>query len=303
MKIVVAGGTGFIGERLVHRVVEAGHSLVVLTRKKQGNTSVLPGGVSYQQWDGRSAGPWAAEVDGADAVVNLVGESLGAGRWTEARKKRIIESRVEGTRAIVNAIRHAKRQPALLINASAVGYYGPVEDGDVTESHPRGIGFLAETCEMWEQQARAAESPGLRVALLRTGVVLDRGSAALAKMVPPFKMFIGGPLGSGRQWFPWIHREDVAGAILHILSNPALTGPVNLTAPDTVTMKEFCSALGKALGRPSWAPVPSLALNILLGEMAEMVLTGQKAVPKKLEDSGYPFQYPGLKGALKSIFS
>lgn len=303
MKIILTGGTGFIGETLILRLLEAGHSVVMLTRKLPGSGAKASGEVRYVEWDGRNVGAWASEVDGADAVLNLVGESIAGKRWTATQKERIVRSRVDGTRAIVLAISRAKIRPRVLVNASGVGYYGVVEDRDVTETHSRGEGFLAETCELWENEAKAAEALGVRVTMLRLGVVLDKGGGALQKMVPPFQFFVGGPIGSGRQWFPWIHREDVAGIVLHILSTPTLAGPINLAAPEAVTMKQFCSGLGKALGRPSWAPVPSFILRIMLGEMAEMLLTGQKVIPEKLAHSNYAFRFPELDGALRSIFS
>lgn len=303
MKILLTGGTGFIGERLVCRLLEAGHSLVLLTRRLPRSSDGMSSDVRYAEWDGRNGGAWASEVDGADAVLNLVGEPIAGKRWTVAQKERIVRSRVEGTRAIVSAISRSKTRPSILVNASGVGYYGAVEDGEVTEMHPRGEGFLAETCALWENEAKAAEALGVRVTMLRLGVVLDKGGGALQKMVPPFRFFVGGPIGTGRQWFPWIHREDVAGVVLHILSHPSLAGPINLAAPETVTMKQFCSGLGKALGRPSWAPVPSFVLKLILGEMAQMLLTGQKVIPKKLSHSSYVFRFPELDGALRSIFS
>lgn len=302
MKIVLTGGTGFIGETLVLRMLEAGHSVVLLTRRLPAGGRRRDGDVRYIEWDGRNVGAWASEVDGADAVLNLVGEPIAGKRWTAGQKDRILRSRIDATQAVVSAVSRAKTRPFVLVNASGVGYYGAVDVGEVTEAHPRGEGFLAETCERWENEAQSAETLGVRVAMLRLGVVLDKGGGALQKMVPPFRFFVGGPIGPGHQWFPWIHREDVAGIILHILSNPSLAGPINLAAPQTVTMKQFCSGLGKALGRPSWAPVPAFVLKLMLGEMAEMLLTGQRVIPKKVTDSRYVFRFPNLDGALRSIF-
>jgi len=303
MNIVVSGGTGFIGKGLLQRLLEANHRLVVLTRNPEAVKPLATGSVQVERWNAKSLGAWADRVDGADAVINLAGEPIPAKRWTKRQKARLLNSRVDATKAIVAAIDQAKRKPSVLINASAVGYYGNVESGEVTESHPKGTGFIADLVERWEQEARAAEAMGVRVVLPRTGIVLEKDGGALKKMLLPFKLFVGGPLGSGRQWLPWIHREDVAGAILFALENPNLSGPVNLAAPEPVTMKQFSSALGKALGRPSWAPVPALVLRGLFGEMAETLLTGQRVVPRKLLQFGYQFRYPTLDQALAAILN
>jgi uncharacterized protein (TIGR01777 family) len=201
----------------------------------------------------------------------------------------------------VAAIHRAGSRPSVLINASAVGYYGDVSDREVTEAHPRGPGFLAEVCEQWEKEAQAAESLGVRVVCLRTGVVLEKDGGALPRMLLPFRMFVGGPVGSGRQWFPWIHREDVVGIILFALTHPDLAGPINVMAPDAVTMTEFCRALGRAMRRPSWLPVPSVALKLIFGEMSEILLTGQRAAPKKLLEAGYHFHHPKLDECLSAV--
>ena len=303
MKIILTGGTGFVGKALIPHLVEAGHRVVLLTRHSGKMTWMNKRFVTEAHWDGKHLGDWAKEIDGADAVINLAGESIAAKRWAVAHKKHILDSRVNATKAIVDAIRQANQKPSVLINASAVGFYGNVENGDVTESSPKGTGFLSDTCDAWEKEARAAESLGVRVVILRLGVVLGEGGGALSKMIPPFKMFIGGPLGSGRQWFPWVHREDVAGVINFSLTHLKLSGPVNVTVPDPVNMKQFCTELGKAMHRPSWAPVPAFVLKLMLGEMSEMLLTGQKAVPKKLGECGYLFHYSSLEEALKGVGS
>ncbi len=301
MKIVAAGVTGFIGTTLLRRLEEQKHDVILLTRspdkqKEIGSFTRVVG------WDGNTAGEWQKHVDGASVVINLTGEPIAGRRWSVDQKKRILDSRVNSTRAIVEAIRRASKKPDVLVNASAVGFYGAVEEGDVTESKGAGEGFLAATCERWEEEARTAESLGVRVVLLRTGVVIGDGGGALAKMVPPFKFFVGGPIGSGAQWFPWIHRDDVIGAILFAITNSNLHGPVNLAAPESVTMRQFCSALGSVLHRPSWAPVPAFALKLLLGEMSGMLLTGQKVIPQQLLKHGYRFVFPKLRPALQDIF-
>lgn len=303
MKIVVAGGTGFLGKALLKKLVEANHSVVLLSRNANAARGNVPSSVQIELWDAKSVGNWAKWVDGADAVINLTGESIGGKRWSVKQKEIILSSRIDSTRTVVEAIRQAKLKPKVLINQSAVGYYGNVEVGNVTEDHPKGVDFLAHVASCWEEEARKAESLGVRVVTPRTGIVLDKNGGALQKLLLPYNLFIGGPLGSGRQWFPWIHLEDEIGAFLFALENPKLSGPVNLAAPQSVTMKEFCTALGKAMHRPSWAPVPGFVLKILLGEMAgPLLLGGQKVVPKKLSEAGYKFRFPKLEEALQDIF-
>ena len=241
-----------------------------------------------------------AAVNGADAVVNLAGEPIAGKRWTRAQKARLRSSRIDTTRTIVEAIADVQHKPKILLNASAVGYYGPRGDETVTEAEPAGGDFLAGLCREWEAEALRAEPHGVAVVRLRTGIVLGRGGGALAKMIPPFKFFIGGTLGSGRQWMPWIHLKDEVGIIEHLLA-AGVGGAVNAAAPEPVRMKEFCATLGKTLGRPSWAPVPAFVLRLALGEMADVLLTGQRAVPAEAERRGYRFQYPTLRGALENI--
>lgn len=300
MTIVLSGGTGFIGKAVRERLLAAGHRIVLLTRRPGAVRAA--GSLEVCGWDARALGPWAARVDGADAVINLAGEPI-ATRWTAAVKQRIVTSRVEATRAVVSAIAQAKRKPAVLINASAVGFYGNVPEGDVPEERSRGTGFLADTCALWEEAARAAEASGVRVVTARTGIVLERGGGALKMMVPPFLMFMGGPLGSGRQAFPWVHRDDVVGAILFALERREASGPLNLVAPEAATLAQFCQALGRALGRPSWLPAPAFAVRLLAGEMAdEMLLSGARVVPSRLLSLGYAFRYAKLDAALAAIF-
>jgi len=299
MNIVVAGGTGFIGSSLIPLLGAGGHHVSVLTREPE-QGPLIPG-VTQVRWDGVTQGDWTAHLRKADAVINLAGESIGAGRWTPARKERIIASRVNSTRALLESIRRGGEKPSVFISSSAVGYYGPVESGDVTEDHPPGSGFLADLCLRWEQEAMAAGQLGARVVILRTGVVIGEKGGALERMLLPFRLCAGGPIGTGKQWFPWVHRDDVAAAVLFAIANQALAGPVNIVAPESVDMKGFCSALGRALSRPSWLPVPAAALRAALGEMADMILTGQRVVPAKLLALGYRFRYPALAQALASV--
>lgn len=298
MKIVLAGCTGFIGSVLVEELLKEKHELYLLTRNPDTKKDDR---VYFLKWDAESVEGWASEVDGADAVINLTGESIADKRWTDAQKKKIVESRVLSTRVIVDAILKSKKKPAVYINASAVGYYGAVPDGEVIEETKAGDNFLAKTCLAWEAEAKRGDVEGVRAVQLRIGVVLEKDGGALKKMIPPFKLFAGGPLGSGKQWMPWIHRDDVIEIIKFALSNKNISGPINTTAPNPVRMKEFCQELGKALDRPSWAPVPSIALKVLLGEMADMLLGGQKAVPEKLLKEDYQFKYSEIDKALKAI--
>lgn len=298
MKLVIAGGTGFIGSFLCGRLLEKGHALTVLTRSR--SPAAPEANRQWLTWDGASDGPLLKAVDGADGIINLAGEPIAGKRWTAAQKERIRFSRVEATRALVSAISKAGAKPKFLINGSAVGYYGPRGDEIVTEETPPGPDYLSRVCVEWEAEAKKAESSGVRVVCLRTGIVLGKGGGALAKMVPPFRFFAGGPLGSGNQWMPWIQMEDEIGLILFAMENASASGALNGTAPNPVTMREFCKTLGRALHRPCWAPVPAFALKILLGEMADILLTGQQAIPGRAQKLGYQFRYPNLHEALQA---
>ena len=301
MKIILAGATGFIGTALAELLHREGHALTLLTRVKKPLTL---SGATTIVWQPGSSGDWRPALDDAmtdaDGVINLAGESIAAGRWSEARKEKLRASRIETTRALVDSIANAPGSVKFLLNGSAVGYYGPRGDEIVTEREPPGSDFLARLCRDWEAEALRAEGSGARVVLLRTGIVLGRNGGALTKMVPPFKFFLGGPLGSGRQWMPWIHLEDEIGLIEFLIRSNA-RGAVNATAPEPVRMKEFCATLGKTLRRPSWAPVPAFVLRLAFGEMADVLLTGQRAVPAEAERHGYRFRYAALREALENI--
>lgn len=275
--------------------------MTILSRRANAFREYPSKDLKVEAWDGQTAGAWVSVLEGADAIVNLAGESIAGGRWTPARKKALRDSRLNSTRALVAAIAKASQKPKSLVNASAVGYYGDVPNGDVTENSLKGRGFLPDLCDEWEAEAKKAEASGLRVVLLRLGVVLEREGGALEKFLTPFSLFIGGPLGSGRQFFPWVHRGDVVGAILYTLQNAELSGAFNVASPGILTMRQFCSALGRAMGRPSWAPVPGFVLKVMLGEMSEMLLGGQRAIPARLEKAGYKFRYPEAESALRQI--
>jgi uncharacterized protein len=302
MRILITGGTGFIGSLLIPRLTKEGNHVVVLTRNP-GSMRVTSPVVEAEHWDGVHLGPWTNRIERADAVVNLAGENIADKRWTHARKRELIDSRIQSTRAIIEAIRRAPKKPSVLINASAVGYYGSVEKVDVVENYSRGNDFLAELCWTWEQEARVVERLGVRLVMLRFGVILDRRAGALKKLTMPFRLFAGGWLGSGRQWFPWVHSDDVVGIILFALENRNVSGPVNVAAPELVTNKEFSQTLGKVMRRPCWAPVPGFVLRIALGELSGMILTGQRVIPEKILNAGYVFQYPKLTRSLEAILN
>lgn len=291
MRIVVAGGTGFLGTALVHRLRATGHETVVLARRPRAATDV--------SWTpGAPSAVLERAFEGADAVINLAGAPI-AQRWTAAHKRELWESRVTLTRTLVEAMRKAGQPPRTLISGSAVGIYGDRGDESLTEASLPGTGFLASLGEAWEREALAA-TPDARVVLLRTGIVLDRSGGALPRMMLPFQLFVGGPLGSGRQYLPWIHRDDWISMAIWALTNTAVAGPLNVTAPHPATSREFSRALGRALGRPSVLPAPAFALRMLLGEMAEMILTGQRVVPAKALALGFEFRYPDLDAALRA---
>lgn len=304
MRVVVTGGTGFVGRALVAGLLRRGHEVAVPTRNPRRAEAQLGGSVTAVPWDGCDPRPLAAlmEAGRESAVVNLAGENIGAGRWTEARKRRILESRVLAGRAVVEAARIAAGPPVAVVQASAVGWYGPraSEDGRVlTEDKPRGPGFLAEVCEAWEASAEGLDALGVRHATARLGIVLGRGGGVLEKFLPPFRAYVGGRLGGGGQWVSWVHRDDAAGALAFLLEDDRARGVFNVCAPVAVTMSDFCRELGRAAHRPSWLPVPAFALKLALGaEMAEeTVLASQRAAPARLLESGYEFQKPGLAGA------
>ncbi|MEX2116062.1 MAG: TIGR01777 family oxidoreductase [Bacteroidota bacterium] len=289
MNIILAGGTGLIGTHIVQRLKQGGNTVSILSRKA---------GPGLVAWDAVHSGPWENSIDGADAVINLTGESVGAGRWSTRQKERIRNSRIEATQAIVEAIRKSVKKPRVLVNASAVGYYGHVEDGDVTENAPAGSDFLGQTCALWESEARKAEQWGVRVVMMRTGFVIGKDSDAFKRMQLPFKLFAGGPFGSGKQWFPWIHIDDVAAGYIFAIEQSALAGPVNLSAPNPVRVRELATELGHTLHRPSFMPAPAFALKIILGEMSDLLLNGQKMIPAKLLQQGFTFRFPVLSAAL-----
>ncbi|EPR37512.1 protein of unknown function DUF1731 [Desulfovibrio sp. X2] len=303
MRVVITGGTGLIGRRLTESLLADGAEVVVLTRSVSKVRDLFDGRASAALWDGRTARDWSQLVDGADAVINLAGANIAAGRWTASRKKRILDSRVDAGHAVAEAIRRAKRRPRVLVQASGVGYYGPRGLPPADESDPAGEGFLAEVCKAWEPSTASVEELGVRRVIVRTAAVLAPEGGALQKILPPFRLGLGGELGSGTQGFPWIHIEDEVGAILFLLGRESASGPYNLAAPDPADNAAFTRTLARALGRPAFLRVPAFALRLLLGEMADgMLLSGQFVSPARLRAEGYVFRHPDLGEALEHIF-
>ncbi len=301
MRVLISGGTGLIGRALTRALVGRGDEVVILSRSPQRHAAHLPQGVQLLAWDGRTPTGWGEIVNTVDAVVNLAGANIAEGRWTAARKRVIRESRLHAGHALVEAIRNATSKPHVLIQASAVGYYGPRGDEIVTEDTPPGSDFLAQLAVEWEASTREVETWGIRRPIIRTGVVLSMEGGALPRMLPPFKLGLGGPLGSGRQWFPWIHMADEVGAILFLLDREEAHGPYNLSAPNPVRNEEFTRALGEILHRPTLFRVPAFALRLLFGEMATVLLEGQRAIPRRLLDEGYTFRYEDVRSALHAL--
>lgn len=298
MKIILAGGTGFIGKHLVPFLLEQQHEVILLVRKQD---ATMPKQVVQHVWDGKNQGDWSKSIDGADAVINLSGAGIADKRWSESRKQLILSSRVESTLAIKEAIKNATQRPKVWINGSAVGYYGNVPTGVVTESTTSGKDFMGDICRLWEEATQGVETD-TRVVLLRTGVVLGADGGALPKMAKPFKMFAGGPIGNGKQGFPWIHMEDELQLIHFILKNESVKGAINAAAPELLSNKQFSKVLGKVLKRPSFFPVPAFMLKLIFGEMSAVLLDGQFVKPLRAQEAGYLFKYSTAEAALKQIF-
>jgi uncharacterized protein (TIGR01777 family) len=297
MKIVVSGGSGFLGTPLVARLLKRGDEVVVLTR----DPSRVSAGRGVE-WHPPAQGAWSGEVAAADVVINLAGENVGDGRWSESRKKRLVSSRLDATRALVEAMRANPSKPRTFISASAVGYYGLLGDEPVDESAPRGNGFLAELTEKWEAAAREADS-FTRLVIPRFGVVLDAGGGALAKMLIPFRLFAGGPVGNGKQWMSWVDREDALRATEWAIGTESARGIYNVTAPHPVLNRDFAKAIGRAIHRPALLPAPALPLRLLFGDMAdEVLLGGQRVVPARITSEGFAFRYPTIEESLAHMF-
>jgi uncharacterized protein (TIGR01777 family) len=304
MKIIISGGTGLIGGALTESLVKDKHEVIILSRSAQ--VAGLPAGARAVVWDARTAAGWGELADGADAIVNLAGASIkGEGflpsRWTKARKLLIRQSRLDAGRAVVEAIRNAKQKPKILLQASAVGYYGPRGDEIITESDPAGSDFLARVCVDWEASTAEVEAMGVRRALLRSGLPLTLGGGAFPLLVLPFRFFAGNWFGNGRQFYPWIHIDDYVAALRYLIESPAASGAYNISAPNPVSNRDFGRTLAKVMKRPLLMPVPRFALEAAMGEVATVVFDGQRAVPAHLEKDGFKFGYPQLEDALRDL--
>jgi uncharacterized protein (TIGR01777 family) len=303
-RLVLTGATGLIGRKLF-AALQSKYDLVIFSRNpKQAQTS-LPGASAYVSWTVAEQGDWAAAIDGAAAVIHLASQPISSGligpRWTGAYKAQIYNSRVIGTQGIVNAIEAAQQRPDVFICASAVGYYGYSETATFDENSPPGDDFVAKVCIAWEREASRAETLGVRTVFMRTGLVLDPDSGVLPQIMAPFRMRAGGPIGSGRQFHSWIHPDDEVGLFQLALQDERVSGPLNATAPNPKTNRDFSSILGRVMGVPSWLPVPDLAMRATLGEMADIVLQGQRVLPRKALDLGYQFRFPQLEAALRDL--
>jgi hypothetical protein len=301
MKIAIAGATGFVGSRLVAELTERGDEIVILTRSAQTAKQRFPKAeiVGYTPL---KSGDWQQSISGCDAVVNLVGEPIADKRWTPPHKREILESRQITTQKIVEAIKQAAVKPKVLVNASAIGYYGTSETAKFDETSPAGNDYLAEVCQAWETAAQEVSSD-TRLVILRFGIVLAPGGGVLGKMLPVFQTFMGGAIGSGNQWVSWIHRDDLVKLTIAAIENDKMVGIYNATAPNPVTMQQLAQGLGEVLSRPSWFPVPGFVLETMLGEGAKIVLEGQQVIPQRTLADGFTFQYPELKPALKSLLN
>ncbi len=300
MRVFMTGGTGFVGSYVSRRLTEDGHEVTVLSRSK-GRTPELPGGVRRIAGDPMKGGPWQEDLVGHDAVINLAGSSIFS-RWTPRAKQMLLDSRVLTTRNVVDALSRLESKP-LLVSCSAIGYYGGHDDDRILdEGSPPGDDFLAHVGMAWEAEGRRAEPFGMRVVITRFGIVLGKGGGAMAHMVPAFRFALGSPLGSGRQWFSWIHLEDLYRVLLYVIERPGLTGPVNCTAPNPVRNADLVKTLARAVHRWAFLPaVPAFAMKLALGELAQVVLKGQRVLPKRLQEEGFQFRYPNLREALEDL--
>lgn len=300
MRIAISGATGFIGLRLCDALASRGDEVIALTRDPERAKPLLPTGVQALAWNPHTGNASESALNGIEAVVNLAGATI-AGRWTEKRKKAIYESRVLGTRNLVVSLEPLKVRPRVFVNGSAIGYYGNRGDELLDEDSTPGSDFLAQVCVAWEAEAAHAETLGLRVVLVRTGLVFGAGGGALQPMLIPYRFGLGGPIGSGRQWMSWVHIDDEVGLILHAIDHADVAGPLNASTPEPVTGRQFARTLGEVLGRPALLPVPAFVLHLVLGQSAEMVLGGQRVYPTKALATGYQFRYPSLRPALVEV--
>ncbi|WP_420631175.1 TIGR01777 family oxidoreductase [Candidatus Leptofilum sp.] len=307
MRVIITGGTGLIGSALAKNLAADGHEVIVLSRNPEKYS--FPSNIHGEKWDGKTAAQWGHLADGADAIVNLAGEPIaGTGllpsRWTEERKRRIRQSRIDAGTAVTQAIRAAANKPKLVIQSSGVDYYGNVQSNQIiTETSPNGSGFLASVTVDWENSTAEVEAMGVRRVILRSGIVLSMESGALPITVLPFKFFVGGPLGNGQQWWPWIHLDDEVRAIRFLLESEVASGPYNLCAPNPLSNKDFAKTIGQVINRPAFFPAPAFAIKLALGEIAAIVLDGRRAIPQKLQEAGFTFTYPQAQEALQDLLN
>ncbi len=300
MRVLITGGSGLIGRALAANLVRDGNEVIILSRRP-GQITGLPAGVSARWWDSHKTERWNSLVDGTDAIINLAGENISSGRWTKERKRRILESRLNAGRAVIQAVEAAVHKPHIIIQASGIGFYGPCGDEEIMEETPPGHDFLARLAVDWEASTAPLEGIGIRRVIIRTGVVLSTAGGALPRLLLPFRFFAGGRLGGGRQWFPWIHIADEVGAIRFLMENKQAEGPFNLTAPSPLTNAQFSRLLGQQLGRPTFMPIPAFILRLLFGEMATALLDGQRAIPQRLLQLGFTFQFPEAGSVLRDL--
>lgn len=301
-RILIAGASGFIGRALVQQLAERGYQVVVLTRNAGASGGGFPDGVLIAEWDGRTVADWARHADGALAIVNLAGDNLAQGRWTRAKKRRILESRTSPGAALVEAVRQARMKPRVFVQASAVGFYGNSGEAEVDEGSPSGAGFLAGVVREWESSTRPVEDLGVRRVIIRSGLVLGREGGVWPSLVRPFRFFAGGPLGDGRQWFSWIALEDEVLAVRFLIEHGDLGGVFNLAAPQPLRERELCRIVGKSLRRPCWFSAPAFLLKLLFGEKAgETLLVSQRVFPRRLASAGFVFRHPGAATAVAAL--
>ncbi len=301
-RIIIAGGSGLIGSALASELSSQGYEVVILSRSPQAHQQGLPAVVRLEGWDGKSHSGWGELANGAKAVVNLAGSNISGGRWTASRKQQILHSRLEAGAAVTQAVESASAKPEVVVQASAVGYYGPHGDENVTEETPPGRDFLAGVCRQWEASTAGVEAMGVRRVVVRTGVALSARGGALPLMALPYRLFVGGPIGSGKQWFPWISIRDEAAGIRFLIEDQTASGAYNFSAPEPLTNREFGKVLGKVLSRPSFFPVPAFFFKLLFGEMSTIMLDGQRQIPERLLKAGFQFQFPKAKQALIDIY-
>ena len=302
-RIIITGATGLIGRKLSQKLFEAGHQIIVFSRNASAAKNILKQDFVYIDWDYRKNDKWIESISSTDVIVHLAGINLFSKRWNKTFKEEILASRKETTKALVDAVKLSQAKPEVFVSASGVGYYGNCGDKLLDENSPAGNDFLADVCKVWEAEAAEVEQCGVRRVSVRTGIVLSKEDGALKRMLLPFKLFVGGHLGNGKQWFPWIHIDDIVGIYFHAIENQNLSGAVNAASSNICTMKEFAKTLGKVLHRPSLFPVPEFALKIAIGEVGEVVLMSQRVDVKKILASGYKFQFENLEEALRNLLS